>query len=65
MSGLFECFHCGHRAVVWESDFTFEDYALEGEGTVHVCHCSHCGADIEYFCPAKLEEESVKENVQS
>ena len=43
-----ECFHCCTESVVWDADFDFEDYGLEGQGIVHVCHCSNCGAQIEY-----------------
>ena len=45
---MFECFHCGCRSVIWQADFDFEDFGYEGEGIVHICHCSNCGADIEY-----------------
>lgn len=45
---MYECFHCGHKAVVWDNDFTFEDMGYDGEGYVHICHCTHCGAEIEY-----------------
>ena len=48
MGNMYECFHCGCRAVVWDADFDFSDFCLEGEGIVHVCHCSNCGAEIEY-----------------
>ena len=54
---MYECFHCGQRAVIWESDFSFEDYGLEGDGIVHVCHCSNCGADIEYYIKISDEDE--------
>lgn len=57
MSGLYECFHCGNRSVVWQNDFSFEDYGKDGEGIVHVLHCSNCGADIEYFISCEEEEE--------
>lgn len=30
------------------SDFDFSDFGLEGEGIVHMCHCTNCGAEIEY-----------------
>lgn len=50
-SGLFECFHCLHRSVVWQSDFMFEDYGYEGEGIVQNLVCSNCGAEIEYRVP--------------
>lgn len=37
-SGLYECFHCGQQSVIWDSDFSFEDYCEEGEGIIHECH---------------------------
>lgn len=56
---MYECFHCGFRSVIWDSDFTFEDYGLEGEGLVHHCHCTNCGAEIEYYVP--ITDEDVEE----
>ena len=56
MSGMYECFHCGSRAVIWDADFDYEDYCMEGEGIVHECHCTHCGARITYFVPCDDEE---------
>lgn len=49
----YQCFHCLHDGVVWDSDFSFEDYGYEGEGIIHVCHCTYCGAVIEYAVPIK------------
>ena len=43
-----KCFHCGHESVVWDNDFSFEEYYGEGEGIVHILHCANCGAEIEY-----------------
>ena len=43
MSG-YQCFHCLEFAVSWDSDFSFEDMMIEGEGIVHMCHCNNCGA---------------------
>ena len=31
-TGFYECFNCLARAVIWDADFTFEDYGYEGEG---------------------------------
>ena len=53
----YQCFHCLHNTVYWQSDFTFEDYGMEGEGIVHVLKCGYCGADIEYYVPLKEEED--------
>jgi len=55
-SGLYECFHCGARAVVWQSDFMFEDYGYEGNGIVQNLMCSNCGAEIEYRIPLDDED---------
>lgn len=59
---MYECFHCGHRAVIWQADFDFSDYGFDGEGIIHVCHCSHCGADIEYFI--SFDEEDIEEAIE-
>ncbi len=45
---MYECFHCGEKSVIWDNDFTFEDFGYEGEGIIHCCHCTNCGAEIEY-----------------
>lgn len=45
---MYECFHCGHRSVMWQSDYTFEEFGYEGKGIVYLCTCQHCGAEIEY-----------------
>lgn len=42
------CFHCGHNSVVWDCDYDAEDYGCDQSGVVHICHCTHCGANIEY-----------------
>lgn len=54
---MYECFHCGERAVIWDNDFTYEDYCLEGDGIVHACHCASCGADITYYVPIEMPED--------
>ena len=55
---MYECFHCRMRAVVWDGDFTFEDYGEEGEGIIQECHCSYCGALITYRIPMEDEDEN-------
>lgn len=55
---MYECFHCGARAVIWDCDFTFEDFLYEGgEGLVQICHCTNCGAEIEYRIRMDDEED--------
>ena len=55
--GMFECFHCLCRSVVWMSDFDFEDYGYDGEGIVQNLVCQNCGAEIEYRVPIRSPEE--------
>ena len=45
---MYECFNCLSRSVIWDAGFDFSDFGYEGEGIVHVCHCTNCGAEIEY-----------------
>lgn len=54
---MYECFHCGEKAVIWDSDFDTEDYGYEPGGIVHVCHCTNCGAEIMYIIPCDSDEE--------
>lgn len=56
---MYICFHCGKRAVIWQNDYDFEDMGYDGDGIVHLLHCSYCGADIEYRVPINdlIEEE--------
>ena len=54
---MYECFHCGKRMVIWDSDFTFEDCGYEGRGIVHFCHCANCGAQIEYSIKEEQDQE--------
>lgn len=54
---MYECFHCGHKAVIWGADFDFEDYGMEGKGIIHECSCTNCGASITYYCPIEESDE--------
>lgn len=56
MTRMFECFHCGERAVIWQNDYAFEDYGIDGEGIVHDLRCSNCGAVITYEVPVDDSE---------
>lgn len=59
---MYECFHCLHKSVCWDCDYSFEDFGYEGEGIVQICHCANCGAEIEYRIPITEEDiEEVKE----
>lgn len=50
-----KCFHCGQRAVIWDTDADFEDFGFEGDGVVLMLHCAKCGAEIIYKIPADIE----------
>lgn len=54
---MYECFHCGAKAVVWNKDFDFSDFGYDGDGVVHSCTCTNCGADIEYRVPINTEDD--------
>lgn len=54
---MYECFHCGCRAVIWQSDFPLIKWEGEGEGLVHFCICSNCGAEITYILRDEEEED--------
>lgn len=56
-SGMYECFHCGKRAVSWDADFSFEDYGIDGDGVINTLHCNNCGARVEYYVKEEEEEE--------
>lgn len=53
---MYECFNCCTKSVIWDNDFTFADYGIEGDEIVHVCHCTNCGAEIYYFI--RIDEEN-------
>lgn len=55
---MYECFHCGARAVIWDCDFDFEDFGYEEKGIVQTCHCTNCGAKIEYWISCEKEDET-------
>ncbi len=61
MAGNFECFHCLSRGVIWDSDFSFEDYGYDGDGIVHALHCTECGAQIEYRVPIGGGDEAEED----
>ena len=57
MAGTYQCFHCLNQKVIWDGDFDFEDYGLEGNGIIHELHCCSCGARIQYQIPIGKEDE--------
>ena len=62
---MYQCFHCLTDNVVWDSDFDFEDFGYEGKGIVHICHCTNCGAEIEYRVRIRDKDEEKKPDDQN
>lgn len=58
---MYECFNCGCKTVIWDSDFDSEDYGYEEHGIIHECHCENCGARITYFVPSNNEDVMTDE----
>ena len=56
---MYQCFHCLTNSVIWDADFDFGDFGYEGEGIVHICHCTNCGAEIEYRIPIGDSDEDL------
>lgn len=54
---MYECFHYLSRSVIWDCDYTFEDFGYDGDGIVQICHCANCGAEIEYRIPIPDSDE--------
>ena len=53
---MYECFHCGARAVAWDCDYSMEELGYDGNGIVQMLHCTNCGAEIEYMICFDREE---------
>lgn len=54
---IYECFHCGEKAVIWDGD-----YREEGEGIIHECHCTNCGARVTYRISLEGEDYASEES---
>lgn len=50
------CYRCQAK-LIWNSDFDYEDYGLDGEGIVSVLSCTNdkCNTEIEVY--TRLNEE--------
>jgi len=58
---MYQCFHCGAIAVIWDGDFDAEEYGYEDGGIIHECHCTSCGAHITYYVPNKADGRKQNE----
>lgn len=52
-----KCWFCNEE-LIWQNDFSFEDYDLEDEGIVTILYCPNCEAIWEGY----LNLENEKEN---
>ena len=43
-----KCYHCNNK-LIWNSDFDYEDFGLDGEGVVTSLSCSKCNAYVEVY----------------
>ena len=53
------CNQCGSD-MIWQSDFSFEDYGYEGDGLVAVAICSKCGTYAEYRTETTVSLDEIK-----
>jgi len=56
---MYECFHCGEKTVIWDADYDTSDYGIARPGIIHTCHCTNCGAEIEYYIFEEEDEGDV------
>lgn len=54
---MFECLNCGEKALLWDCDYSYDDYELEGDGIVREFHCTKCRAEITLYIPLDDPEE--------
>ena len=53
------CNQCG-SAMIWQNDWNFEDYGLDGEGLVATATCSNCGTFAEYYTETTIPLDEIK-----
>ena len=51
-----KCWFCNEE-LIWNCDYSFEDYGLDGEGIVAALSCRGCGATFEGYLD--LEENDI------
>jgi hypothetical protein len=45
-------------SVIWDNDYSLEEVYGVGDGIIHACHCTECGAEITYVLRFDDEKES-------
>lgn len=56
------CIMCGAE-LIWQNDYDFEDYGIEGEGVVSTWDCPNCGAWHEVYSGERKTAEQESETV--
>lgn len=53
---MYQCIICKGQ-LIWQNDFDFEDYGVDGEGVVSVFQCSNmdCQTEIECYIPCIVD----------
>lgn len=54
------CWYC-RADMIWQSDFTYEDYGRQGEGMVAILLCSECNASAEFSISDEEPEDKDNE----
>lgn len=49
-----KCVSCSGE-MVWQNDFSYDDYCIGGDGIVSVYFCNECGCMANFYIP--LEED--------
>jgi len=50
------CWFCNGK-VIWNCDYSFDDYGIEGDGIVAALTCSNCNAFFEGYLRVDEDEE--------
>lgn len=53
------CWFCGNK-LIWDNDFSYEDYGRDEEGIVTVLHCPRCNATWEGYLDLEEEDSEIK-----
>lgn len=53
---MVRCAFCG-ELMIWQNDFTYDDYCLDGEGIVSVYRCSECKTTAGFYHTEEEEDE--------
>lgn len=51
-----KCIVCGHDSLIWQDEYTSEDFGWEEDGIVQLYWCKYCGAEYQVFNYAKIPE---------